>query len=125
MSCGLWGRPCSPGGPRFLAAEFVAGALQAGVGDLGPWLLECAASSWWSQVLLLLAELLPQHPQALEKPGKDWTGATWALFVWHCVSVRRQNARLSCEQERGHAYCVCLVSKKRGLAHFLTMFFLS
>ena len=35
---------------RFLAAEFVAGALQVGVGDLGPWLLECAASSWWSQV---------------------------------------------------------------------------
>ena len=62
------------------------------MGDLGPWLLECAASSWWSQVLLLLAELQQQHPEALEKLGKD--RRRWGLYTYYYRALCRQKSQV-------------------------------
>ncbi len=58
---------------EFLAADFLCGAWTETAQDVA-WLRECAGSSWWSQVLLMLAELLPSLDSLLTTLAEDPSG---------------------------------------------------
>ena len=59
---------------EYLAAKTLARMLERGVGDLAPWLHACAGEPWWSDVLLMVAELLAPADELLSVLAQDASG---------------------------------------------------
>jgi len=59
---------------EYLSAETLARVLERGMRDLGLWLVGCAGEPWWSDVLLMVAELLAPATDLLFALAQDPRG---------------------------------------------------
>ena len=69
---------------EYLAAKTLARMLARDVGDLAPWLHACAGEPWWSDVLLMVAELLAPADELLSVLAQDASGH---LVVGGCAKL--------------------------------------